>query len=58
MAAEDPRLDHIIFLVPYASLTTLPLWITDNFAITPGGQHADGQTENKLICFEDGSYLE
>ena len=25
---------------------------------TPGGVHADGKTENKLICFLDGSYIE
>jgi hypothetical protein len=29
-----------------------------NFTITPGGRHADGKTENKLICFQDGSYIE
>ncbi|TVY52110.1 hypothetical protein LSUE1_G010379, partial [Lachnellula suecica] len=25
---------------------------------TPGGRHADNATENKLICFADGSYIE
>ncbi|PVH71155.1 hypothetical protein DL98DRAFT_521222 [Cadophora sp. DSE1049] len=52
------HLDHIIMLVPYASLTKPPAWITNNFTITPGGQHADRKTENRLICFRDGSYVE
>ncbi|KAH7397738.1 glyoxalase-like domain-containing protein [Cadophora sp. MPI-SDFR-AT-0126] len=52
------HLDHIIVLVPYASLTNPPAWITENFTITPGGQHADRKTENRLICFRDGSYVE
>ncbi|KAF8852393.1 hypothetical protein BDZ45DRAFT_678371 [Acephala macrosclerotiorum] len=51
-------LDHIIVLIPYASLQNLPKWITDNFTLSPGGRHADGKTENKLICFRDGSYIE
>ena len=53
-----PTLDHIIILLPYASLVDPPSWITDNFSITPGGKHGDGKTENKLICFQDGSYIE
>jgi hypothetical protein len=52
------HLDHIIVLIPYKTLLKLPSWITDNFALTPGGVHADGKTENKLICFRDGSYIE
>ncbi|KAH6713648.1 glyoxalase-like domain-containing protein [Leptodontidium sp. 2 PMI_412] len=52
------HLDHIIVLVPYASLADPPAWITKNFTITPGGQHADCKTENRLICFRDGSYIE
>jgi hypothetical protein len=51
-------LDHIIILVPYDTLLHPPPWVTDNFTLTPGGRHADGKTENKLICFADGSYLE
>lgn len=53
-----PYLDHIIILLPYQQLLTLSAWIPKNFAITPGGTHADRKTENKLICFEDGSYIE
>lgn len=52
------HLDHIIVLVPYAHLIDLPGWLTENFTITPGGRHADNKTENKLICFKDGSYIE
>lgn len=54
----SPSLDHIIILVPYASLVNPPVWLADNFTITPGGRHGDGKTENKLICFRDGSYIE
>ena len=51
------RLDHLVILVrdldravrDYARL---------GFAVTPGGEHADGLTRNALIPFEDGSYLE
>lgn len=51
-------LDHIIVLIPYSSLQDLPKWITDSFTLSPGGRHADCKTENKLICFRDGSYIE
>jgi hypothetical protein len=54
----QPYLDHIIILVSYQELQSLPAWIPKNFTVTPGGRHADGKTENKLICFEDGSYIE
>lgn len=52
------HLDHIIVLVHYAQLADPPAWITKNFTISPGGRHADGKTENRLICFRDGSYVE
>lgn len=52
------RLDHIIILVPYKDLLNVPEWLTSQFTITPGGRHADGKTENKLILFHDGSYIE
>ncbi len=50
-------LDHIVILVDnlerasrdYASL---------GFSVVVGGKHADGVTQNALIAFEDGSYLE
>ena len=53
-----PYLDHIIILLPYAKLLQLPAWIPKNFTVSPGGRHADGKTENRLVCFEDGSYIE
>lgn len=58
MASPPLSLDHIIILVPYSYLQTPPLWITQNFTITPGGRHGDNKTENILICFQDGSYIE
>lgn len=51
-------LDHIVILIPYSTLLNLPAWLTDAFTISPGGRHADGVTENKLILFSDGVYLE
>ncbi|KAM7195014.1 Glyoxalase-like domain containing protein [Rhypophila sp. PSN 637] len=53
-----PVLDHIVILVPHQTLQNLPTWITDNFTVLNGGTHADGTTENKLIVFQDGTYLE
>ena len=51
------RLDHLVIVVRdlegavrgYEGL---------GFAVTPGGEHADGLTRNALIPFKDGSYLE
>ncbi|EWC47106.1 hypothetical protein DRE_03475 [Drechslerella stenobrocha 248] len=51
-------LDHVIVLLPYKELQEPPKWLADNFTITPGGKHADGKTENKLIVFPDGTYIE
>ncbi|KAL3422740.1 glyoxalase bleomycin resistance protein dioxygenase superfamily [Phlyctema vagabunda] len=51
-------LDHIVILLPHAQVIHPPLWLTKHFAISPGGRHAGGQTENKLIIFQDGSYIE
>jgi catechol 2,3-dioxygenase-like lactoylglutathione lyase family enzyme len=50
-------IDHLVILVrdleqavaDYAAL---------GFAVTPGGEHADGATHNALVPFADGSYLE
>jgi catechol 2,3-dioxygenase-like lactoylglutathione lyase family enzyme len=51
------RLDHLVILV-----RDLDPAVRDyerlGFAVTPGGEHADGLTRNALIPFEDGSYLE
>ena len=51
-------IDHIIILVPYVQLHQPPSWLVKNFTLTPGGRHADNKTENKLIVFRDGSYIE
>ncbi len=51
------RLDHVVILV-----RDLDRAVRDyedlGFAVTPGGEHADGLTRNALIPFKDGSYLE
>jgi hypothetical protein len=51
------RLDHLVILV-----NDLDLAASDyerlGFAVTPGGEHADGLTRNALIPFGDGSYFE
>lgn len=51
-------LDHIVILVPYHILLDLPPWLNQAFTVLQGGRHADGVTENKLILFQDGVYLE
>lgn len=53
-----PQLDHIIILVPQSTLRNPPAWLASNFTITPGGRHGDGITENVLISFQDGVYIE
>lgn len=59
MSSEpQPVLDHIVILVPQETLLNLPPWITQAFTVLTGGRHADGVTENKLILFQDGVYLE
>lgn len=52
------QLDHVVALLPYKDLIEPPEWITKNFTLSPGGRHADGRTENRLILFRDGTYLE
>jgi catechol 2,3-dioxygenase-like lactoylglutathione lyase family enzyme len=51
------RLDHLVILV-----SDLDLAVADyerlGFAVTVGGEHADGLTRNALIPFGDGSYFE
>lgn len=53
-----PILDHVVILVPHDTLINLPSWLTDAFTVLNGGLHAGGVTENKLILFPDGVYLE
>lgn len=51
-------LDHVVLLLPCKELTELPAWVTENFTVSEGGQHADKKTENRLVLFRDGTYLE
>ncbi len=51
-------LDHIVILVPASILANPPDWLTSAFTIIPGGRHANGLTENKLVLFSDGVYIE
>ncbi|KAM0719847.1 hypothetical protein Q7P37_003982 [Cladosporium fusiforme] len=56
--SPTPQIDHIIILLPYSHITSPPAWLTSAFTISPGGRHADGKTENRLILLADGSYIE
>ncbi|MDQ3863056.1 MAG: VOC family protein [Actinomycetota bacterium] len=51
------RLDHLVILVDDLDLAASD-YERLGFAVTPGGQHADGLTHNALIPFRDGSYFE
>ncbi|KAF2494827.1 hypothetical protein BU16DRAFT_527805 [Lophium mytilinum] len=53
-----PHLDHIVIFVPYASVQSVPTWLTTQFTVSPGGRHGDNKTENKLILLPDGCYIE
>ncbi|OHE98675.1 glyoxalase [Colletotrichum orchidophilum] len=57
-SSNPPLLDHIVILLPHHVLTSLPSWLSTEFTILTGGRHADGRTENKLVIFADGTYLE
>lgn len=58
MPSFNAQLDHVVLLLPYEQITAPPSWITDNFTLSEGGRHADGKTENRLVLFQDGTYLE
>ena len=51
------RLDHLVILVRDLDLAVRG-YEGLGFAVTPGGEHADGLTRNALIPFIDGTYLE
>jgi hypothetical protein len=51
------RLDHLVILVSDLDLAAAD-YVSLGFAVTPGGEHADGLTRNALIPFGDGSYFE
>lgn len=50
-------LDHLVHLAPSVQDATKSL--SDlGFSVLPGGSHVDGLTENALIVFSDGAYIE
>jgi hypothetical protein len=51
------RLDHLVILSSHLD-RAVSGYEGLGFAVTPGGEHADGLTRNALIPFKDGSYLE
>lgn len=58
MKMTSTQQDHIVLLVDSLFFENLPAWVTDNFAVTPGGYHAGQPSRNKLVIFADGTYLE
>ncbi|ORY89715.1 glyoxalase-like domain-domain-containing protein [Leucosporidium creatinivorum] len=56
--APSSQLDHLILLVPSIARESLDWLSAAGFDLIPGGQHADGLTENVLISLKDGVYLE
>lgn len=52
------QIDHIVLLLSPADFNDVPSWLTDNFTIIDGGTHSEGTSHNKLIVFQDGTYLE
>ena len=58
MTSIELSLDHVILLLPYNDVVDPPDWITSKFTVSPGGRHADDKTENRLVLFRDGTYLE
>ncbi|KAI4524927.1 hypothetical protein K525DRAFT_291365 [Schizophyllum commune Loenen D] len=57
MAPPTNILDHIVHLAPNVKDATENLTKL-GFNVLPGGTHADGLTENALISFPDGTYIE
>ena len=49
--------DHVVIAVE-ALRPAIARFRSEGYIVTPGGRHANGATENALICFADGSYLE
>ncbi|XWW99115.1 hypothetical protein V2A60_007123 [Cordyceps javanica] len=53
-----PLLDHIVVLVDHHTLSGIDERLKGLFTVAPGGRHADGLTRNRLILFQDGTYIE
>src|SRR5439155_377339 len=57
MSLDGPRLDHVVVVVgPLAD--AVAVFTSAGFTVTPGGRHDALPTENALVCFADGTYLE
>lgn len=52
-----PRFDHAVVVVPSLEQATRE-FTAAGFTVLPGGRHDVLPTENALVCFADGSYLE
>lgn len=50
-------IDHVVIAVE-ALRPAIARFRSEGYTVMPGGRHANGATENALICFADGSYLE
>src|SRR5262252_4447642 len=57
MTSVDIRLDHVVVVVTSLADATRA-FAAAGFTVTPGGRHDAIPTENALICFADGSYVE
>ena len=57
-SSKVAQLDHLILLLSPADFKDVPAWLGDNFHIIEGGTHSQGTSHNKLIIFQDGTYLE
>ncbi len=51
------NIDHVVIVVPDLA-SAMADFGRAGFAVTPGGEHADGMTHNALIALADGSYIE
>ena len=54
---EHARLDHVVVVVSSLAEATTR-FAAAGFTVTPGGRHDAIPTENALVAFADGSYLE
>src|SRR5215472_18245097 len=57
MTVAGVRLDHVVVVVSSLAEATRS-FAAAGFTVTPGGRHDAIPTENALVAFADGSYLE
>jgi catechol 2,3-dioxygenase-like lactoylglutathione lyase family enzyme len=50
-------IDHVVIAVNDLDQATAD-FTAAGFTVTPGGEHANGETHNALVAFSDGSYFE